>query len=621
MTGGARRAGCRAAGEAARSPRIVLLCALALALSCACAATTAAAQAQPAIKLHLGTQTLTLCQNAPLAYCGTLPVPLDRGTPSGPQISIAYRWYPATAPPGGQASGTVVPVEGGPGYPSIGSVSYQSAGAQAGYSAMYGSAAASAGTCSPSTTAARGSRTPLRCPALQDFSGPTGGEAFQQAAAGCAAALNHRWRYADGSWVHASDLFNSAPAAEDLAAVIARARRSARSTCMATPTARSSRRCSPSRFPQLVRSVMLDSTYETVDLDPWYRSTIDSMPAAFDAACEPRARLRECRGRPLVAADRRARRKPARAPDLRRRAGTRRCDAERSAWKSSGLVNLVSDAAEDTQHLPRAGRRRPRAARRPRSGAAAAPVRAAARRRRGVLRRCPCANTQSSCTSPSRASTTRSCSTWAPSPAVRAQRTGGRRGGAARGDVRPVQHRRVARPGPEHRGVHRVPATGPAPTVAAAADVGRAAAVSQLAACARPRRRIRHVDARRPTSPKVLPRSAATRASSSWPTPRTWSARATPRAAPRSCRSSSPNRRRSTRSTPPARPRSRRSTRSACTPRQLAEEAAARGRAGERRAERRPAARRGGGDDRRRCDRALRGDRSQARPRPARRAR
>jgi hypothetical protein len=40
-----------------------------------------------------------------------------------------------------------------------------------------------------------------------------------------------------------------------------------------------------SRFPQLLRSVTFDSTYETVGLEPWYRSTIESMPADFDAAC------------------------------------------------------------------------------------------------------------------------------------------------------------------------------------------------------------------------------------------------------------------------------------------------------------------------------------------------
>src|ERR1700759_5511470 len=65
-----------------------------------------------------------------------------------------------------------------------------------------------------------GESTPLNCPALQDFSGPTGTSAFQKAAARCARSLNHRWKSPGGAAVHASDLFSSAPAAEDMASVI-----------------------------------------------------------------------------------------------------------------------------------------------------------------------------------------------------------------------------------------------------------------------------------------------------------------------------------------------------------------------------------------------------------------
>jgi hypothetical protein len=35
----------------------------------------------------------------------------------------------------------------------------------------------------------------------------------------------------------------------------------------------------------MIRSLILDSTYQTQDLRPWYRSTIDSMPADVDDAC------------------------------------------------------------------------------------------------------------------------------------------------------------------------------------------------------------------------------------------------------------------------------------------------------------------------------------------------
>ena len=117
--------------------RSTILAALAAA-AVASAGAPVVAQAQPAATVRVGTQALALCAQAPLAYCGSLPVALDQSRPDSPLIDIAFRWYPASSPAAGGARHTVVPVEGGPGYPSIESVSYQSLGANSGYSAMYG---------------------------------------------------------------------------------------------------------------------------------------------------------------------------------------------------------------------------------------------------------------------------------------------------------------------------------------------------------------------------------------------------------------------------------------------------------------------------------------------------
>jgi hypothetical protein len=178
---GGQEGGYRALSRKARAPRAASLVALALAVAPlgATAASASTRTARAAATLRVGSQTLKLCASSPQACCGTLSVPLDYSTPSGPQISIAYRFYPATAPPGGQAAGTVVPVEGGPGYPSIGSVAYELGGAPAGYSTMYGSLLARWNMLAVDNRGT-GESTPLSCPALQDFSGETGGEAFQQ---------------------------------------------------------------------------------------------------------------------------------------------------------------------------------------------------------------------------------------------------------------------------------------------------------------------------------------------------------------------------------------------------------------------------------------------------------
>ncbi len=348
MRGGGRRVR-RGQRIGARGPVIVLLSALALAILGGGPA-QAARRGAAAEHLQVGSQTLSLCGEAPLSYCGTLSVPLDYRAPAGPQISIAYEWYPATAPLGGQTPGTVVPVEGGPGYPSIESVSFKSDGASSGYSAMYGALLEHSNMLAVDNRGT-GKSTPLNCPALQRFAGPTGTEAFQQTAAECAEKLNHRWKYSDGTWVHASDLFTSTPAADDLAAVI-NALGLGKVDLYGDSYGSFFAQVFADHFPKLLRSVVLDSTYETVNLDPWYRSSIDSMPADFAAACSRSA---------ACAAAAPASGAWARIGELAERLRVAPISGvvpgphgamEKVSMDVVGLVNLISDSAED-QHIYR----------------------------------------------------------------------------------------------------------------------------------------------------------------------------------------------------------------------------------------------------------------------------
>lgn len=308
-------------------------------LACAAALATllpAAVARAAAPTLRVGTQTLRRCQSAPPAYCGSLSVPLDYATPSGPHITIAYRFYPATAPEAGGAAGTVVPVEGGPGFPSIGSAP--------GYAAMYGPllerwnmlVVDNRGT---------GESTPLDCPALQDFQGPTGTEAFQLTAGECAQALDHRWRYSDGQWVDASDLFTSAPAAEDLAGVI-EALGLGRVDLYGDSYGSFFAQVFAARHPQLLRSLILDSTYEVSGLEPWYRSSFEAMPAAFDAVCARSPACAQAAPAPawqrVVALAQRLQESPI-AGVVPGPAGT----LERVSMNAVGLVDLINDAAGD----------------------------------------------------------------------------------------------------------------------------------------------------------------------------------------------------------------------------------------------------------------------------------
>jgi pimeloyl-ACP methyl ester carboxylesterase len=224
--------------------------------------------------IKVGTQTLTQCRPGSTSYCGKFAVPLDYTDPGGPKIEIAYVWYPATAP--GVPVGTVVPVEGGPGYPSALSVN-------GGYHVMYGPLLAHWNMLAVDLRGTGLSAT-LDCPALQHFTGQASGPVFNSVVAACATSLNHRWKDPNGTYVHASDLFTSALAANDMASII-ETLGIHKIDLYGDSYGSFFAQTFASRYPGLIRSVVLDSTYETQDLDPWYRSTVENMPTDYDIAC------------------------------------------------------------------------------------------------------------------------------------------------------------------------------------------------------------------------------------------------------------------------------------------------------------------------------------------------
>lgn len=89
-----------------------------LILACALLACHASRAPAGEAGLRVGQQSLARCAGVP-GWCGSLRRPLDpTGTTPG-TIDIYFEYYPHTA--AGPARGTVVPIEGGPGYPSTGS--------------------------------------------------------------------------------------------------------------------------------------------------------------------------------------------------------------------------------------------------------------------------------------------------------------------------------------------------------------------------------------------------------------------------------------------------------------------------------------------------------------------
>jgi pimeloyl-ACP methyl ester carboxylesterase len=221
---------------------------------------------------HVGTITLRRCAAKPLTFCGGLAVPLDYSSAASPRIHLGFRWLPAT----GDAAGTILAVEGGPGYASTGS--------EPEYLAMAGRLRATRNLLLIDLRGT-GTSTPVNCPGLEHAGARQYGRHFDHLVAACGAQLNHTWHYRNGGWVHASDLFNTAYSARDVAAVL-RALRLGRVDLYGDSYGSWFAQVFASRYPGQLRSVTLDSTYQVLGLDPWYTTTVRTARRAFAQACE-----------------------------------------------------------------------------------------------------------------------------------------------------------------------------------------------------------------------------------------------------------------------------------------------------------------------------------------------
>jgi len=245
--------------------------------------------------LKLGRLTLHKCSTGPLVYCGGMGVPLDYSSKASPKIHIGFEWLPATRVSRKHAKGTLLAVEGGPGFSSIGT--------EGAYSAMLGSLRRTRNLLLIDLRGTGGS-TPLDCIGLENFSQIQHqfGSAFNRLVANCGSKLNHRWRYravnhgqASGGFVHASDLFNTANSARDVSRVLS-AMRIGRVDLYGDSYGSWFAQVFASRYPGQLRSVTLDSTYQVLGLDPWYTTTVITARQAFTHACAESVACRSVAG-------------------------------------------------------------------------------------------------------------------------------------------------------------------------------------------------------------------------------------------------------------------------------------------------------------------------------------
>jgi pimeloyl-ACP methyl ester carboxylesterase len=191
-------------------------------------------------------------------YCGMLRVPIDPSGQVPGTIGIAIAWLPhsETSLP---SSGTIVAVEGGPGYPSIGSRGL--------YRALY---------------------TPLlkrRDLLLVDNRGTGRSDAIDCEPLQSAPVIRLRNVARCGMHLSAtSDLFGTALAADDLANVLA-ALNIGRVDLYGDSYGTFFVQAFAGRHPRSVRSVVLDAAYPVAGGNPWYPSTGPEIRKAFELAC------------------------------------------------------------------------------------------------------------------------------------------------------------------------------------------------------------------------------------------------------------------------------------------------------------------------------------------------
>jgi pimeloyl-ACP methyl ester carboxylesterase len=229
---------------------------------------TAPAQAKKPRTLRVGDVTLHRCKQLS-GYCGSIDRALDPAKPGGPHLRIGFRWLPARS---GHDSGepALVAVEGGPGYPSIGSTIE--------YEDIYGPLLRTRNMLLVDNRGT-GRSGLIACRPLQTYTGITSLDPFPAFVADCARKIERRYRI-EG----AADLFATAYATADMSAVIRRlklGRVDLYGDSYGTWFAQSFM----SRYRHQLHSVILDSSYPVRDLDPWYASTGPAARQAMDAVC------------------------------------------------------------------------------------------------------------------------------------------------------------------------------------------------------------------------------------------------------------------------------------------------------------------------------------------------
>ena len=222
-------------------------------------------------QLVVGRLHLDPCPDVEGAWCGNLRVPFDRTDTAAGTTPITFEWYPAE-----QASvGTIVAMEGGPGYPSTGSRDY--------YLELFAGLQGSRNLLLVDNRGT-GASGLINCRPLQRWHLALGEEEYDRRLAACGDQLNSTRRLPGGGLVHGSDLYGTAHAARDLADVLT-ALETGPVDLYGDSYGSWFGQAFAARYPRLLRSLTLDASWPVLGTDPFYVSTIETARIAFDLVC------------------------------------------------------------------------------------------------------------------------------------------------------------------------------------------------------------------------------------------------------------------------------------------------------------------------------------------------
>ncbi len=219
-------------------------------------------------QIRVGSLTLTRCATIP-SYCGSVTRALDPAGQVPGTILIGFEFFPhlnnAEA-----AAGMIAAVEGGPGYPSTGS--------RAAYLTLFYPLLDSNDLLLVDNRGT-GTSQAIACEPLQND-----GNGTLQDIAACGAYLGVT-----------SDLYGTGTAADDLAAVIA-ALGVAKINLYGDSYGSYFAQAFAGRHGDMLRALILDSTWPVAGESPWYPEAAPAMRNAFDSTCEQNANCSELSG-------------------------------------------------------------------------------------------------------------------------------------------------------------------------------------------------------------------------------------------------------------------------------------------------------------------------------------